>query len=82
MDEEAALEQAVKFCQVHLGAAAQRQVSRPSLCWPPYTRQAPCQGPWLWAEKQYTSGGTVSGLNMGRGETDRRPVSLWLTGSP
>lgn len=27
VDEEAALEQAVKFCQVHLGAAAQRQVS-------------------------------------------------------
>lgn len=28
VDEEAALEQAVKFCQGHLGAAAQRQVSR------------------------------------------------------
>ena len=27
VDEEAALEQAVKFCQAHLGAAAQRQVS-------------------------------------------------------
>uniref|UniRef100_A0A2K6D5C3 Calcineurin binding protein 1 n=1 Tax=Macaca nemestrina TaxID=9545 RepID=A0A2K6D5C3_MACNE len=27
VDEEAALEQAVKFCQVHLGAAAQRQAS-------------------------------------------------------
>lgn len=27
VDEETALEQAVKFCQVHLGAAAQRQVS-------------------------------------------------------
>ncbi|XP_060051228.1 calcineurin-binding protein cabin-1 isoform X2 [Erinaceus europaeus] len=27
VDEEAALEQAVKFCQVHLGAAAQRQSS-------------------------------------------------------
>lgn len=27
VDEEAALEQAMKFCQVHLGAAAQRQVS-------------------------------------------------------
>ncbi|XP_047417574.1 calcineurin-binding protein cabin-1 isoform X1 [Sciurus carolinensis] len=27
VDEEAALEQAVKFCQVHLGAAAQRQTS-------------------------------------------------------
>ncbi|XP_059264936.1 calcineurin-binding protein cabin-1 isoform X2 [Mustela nigripes] len=27
VDEEAALEQAVKFCQVHLGAAAQRQVA-------------------------------------------------------
>lgn len=29
VDEEAALEQAVKFCQVHLGAATQRQVSFP-----------------------------------------------------
>lgn len=27
MDEEAALEQAVKFCQVHMGASAQKQVS-------------------------------------------------------
>lgn len=27
VDEETALEQAVKFCQVHLGAATQRQVS-------------------------------------------------------
>lgn len=37
VDEEAALEQAVKFCQVHLGAAAQRQVS--------LTQRAPCRGP-------------------------------------
>lgn len=36
VDEEAALEQAVKFCQVHLGAA-QRQVS--------LTQRAPCRGP-------------------------------------
>lgn len=34
VDEEAALEQAVKFCQVHLGAAAQRQVSMTRLCQP------------------------------------------------
>lgn len=27
VDEEAALEQAVKFCQVHVGASAQKQVS-------------------------------------------------------
>jgi len=27
VDEEAALEQAVKFCQVHMGASAQKQVS-------------------------------------------------------
>lgn len=27
MDEEVALEQAVKFCQVHMGASAQKQVS-------------------------------------------------------
>lgn len=27
VDEEAALEQAVKFCQVHIGASAQKQVS-------------------------------------------------------
>ncbi|ELW49645.1 Calcineurin-binding protein cabin-1 [Tupaia chinensis] len=32
VDEEAALEQAVKFCQVHLGAAAQRQPSDSKEC--------------------------------------------------
>uniref|UniRef100_A0A452T7X9 Calcineurin-binding protein cabin-1 n=1 Tax=Ursus maritimus TaxID=29073 RepID=A0A452T7X9_URSMA len=41
VDEEAALEQAVKFCQAHLGAAAQRQV-----------RPTPCQGPRLQTEKE------------------------------
>lgn len=82
VDEEAALEQAVKFCQVHLGAAAQRQVSRPSLWQPPYTGPAPAEAPGCRPRNGDTSGGTVSGLNMGLGEMDKRRVSLRPAGSP
>lgn len=46
VDEEAALEQAVKFCQVHLGAAAQRQVS--------LTQLTPCWGPWAVGKRVVT----------------------------
>lgn len=49
VDEEAALEQAVKFCQGHLGGAAQRQVSRTQraslIVWGP-----PPLRPWLHAK--------------------------------
>lgn len=57
VDEEAALEQAVKFCQAHLGAAAQRQVSvAPPVPAAWCGREAPgCRtglSPWLGAPGQ------------------------------
>lgn len=68
MDEEAALEQAVKFCQVHLGAAAQRQVSVTQRVPASLHRAHPVPAPLaLGQEVRMTHAGTIPVVRVAEG---------------
>lgn len=85
VDEETALEQAVKFCQVHLGAAAQRQVSLSQPVFTLLCRACPTPRPQAQAKKWvHPRKGLFlwSVSQWGSGETGKEQLSLGPTGSP
>ncbi|MXQ97647.1 hypothetical protein E5288_WYG019122 [Bos mutus] len=72
VDEEAALEQAVKFCQAHLGAAAQRQVSV----------APPVPAAWCVARSPRLQAGTVPVVGGPRAATASTPDPAKDPGPP